>query len=165
MTRVVAASSPPGGLVGDFFCGSGTTLVAAERLGRTWVGCDAHPLACHVAHHRLLLEAECGPYRLESTAPDPVPALEVHASLERSGRETAVRLEGVRAGAGLRFDRACGVWEVDWDYGAIVRSRSQAVPGGARSLPIAWRLVRPKPRGRVWRSGRSTGTATWGLPS
>jgi DNA modification methylase len=142
MRRVIAASSPPGGLVGDFFCGSGTTLVTAERLGRAWVGCDAHPLACHVAHHRLLLEAECGPYRLESTPPDPVPALVVRASLEGRGRETAVRLEGVRAGSEMLYDREhVEVWEVDWDYdGQLFRSRSQAARAW-RSPELADRLA------------------------
>ena len=106
LTRVIAASSPPGGLVGDFFCGSGTTLVAAERLGRAWIGCDAHPLACHVAHHRLLLEAECRPYLLEASSTDAGSELQVCAILERSGLEAAVRLEGVRAATGdLRIAR------------------------------------------------------------
>jgi hypothetical protein len=52
----------------------------------------------------------------------------VHASLERSGRETAVRLEGVRAGSGTHFDlEHVEVWEVDWDFdGIMFRSRSQA---------------------------------------
>ncbi len=129
LTRVIAASSPPGGLVGDFFCGSGTTLVAAERLGRAWIGCDAHPLACHVAHHRLLLEAECRPYLLESSSTDASSVLQVCAILELSGLEAAVRLEGVRAATGDLADReAVEVWEVDWDYDAVLfRSRSQAV--------------------------------------
>lgn len=33
-------SCPPGGLVFDPFMGSGTTAVAADRLGRKWFGCD-----------------------------------------------------------------------------------------------------------------------------
>ena len=38
--RIIKASSNPGDLVLDPFCGSGTTLVAAERLGRHWIGAD-----------------------------------------------------------------------------------------------------------------------------
>ena len=38
--RIIAASSDEGDLVLDPFCGSGTTLVAAERLGRRWIGVD-----------------------------------------------------------------------------------------------------------------------------
>ncbi len=40
LTRIVESCTDPGGLVADFFCGSGTTLVAAERSGRRWIGCD-----------------------------------------------------------------------------------------------------------------------------
>jgi DNA modification methylase len=151
LTRVIAASSPPGGLVGDFFCGSGTTLIAAERLGRAWVGCDAHPLAWHVAHHRLLLEPECRAYLLESSSPELEPGLEVCASLERGGLGTAVRLHGVRAASGDLPDReAVEVWEVDWDYdGLLFRSRAQAARVW-RSSELLDRLAcdRPAAQGR-----------------
>ncbi len=38
--RIIAASSDPGDIVLDPFCGCATTAVAAERLGRQWVGID-----------------------------------------------------------------------------------------------------------------------------
>lgn len=38
--KLVLASSNPGDVVADPFSGSGTTLVAAEQLGRCWLGCD-----------------------------------------------------------------------------------------------------------------------------
>lgn len=41
LRRIVSASSHPGDLVLDCFCGSGTTLVAAEELGRRWIGIDS----------------------------------------------------------------------------------------------------------------------------
>jgi adenine-specific DNA-methyltransferase len=41
LRRIVSASSDPGDLVLDCFVGSGTTLVAAEELGRRWIGVDA----------------------------------------------------------------------------------------------------------------------------
>jgi len=50
---VVRASSRPGDLVGDFFCGSGTTLAVAARLGRRWVGCDISPAAIAISQRRL----------------------------------------------------------------------------------------------------------------
>jgi len=40
LRRIVLASSNPGDLVLDCFAGSGTTLVAAEELGRRWIGVD-----------------------------------------------------------------------------------------------------------------------------
>ncbi len=43
MDRLVAASSNPGDLVLDPFCGVGTALVACERLGRRYIGFEANP--------------------------------------------------------------------------------------------------------------------------
>lgn len=40
LKRIIDASSRPGDLVLDCFAGSGTTLVAAEELGRQWIGVD-----------------------------------------------------------------------------------------------------------------------------
>ena len=40
LRKLVLASSRPGDWVLDPFSGSGTTLVAAEQLGRRWLGCD-----------------------------------------------------------------------------------------------------------------------------
>jgi len=51
--RLISALTEPGDLVGDFFCGSGSTLVAASRLGRRYVGCDMGELAIHTAFKRL----------------------------------------------------------------------------------------------------------------
>lgn len=53
LARMILASSPPGGLVADFYCGSGTALVAAARAGRRWLGCDAEAWAINTARKRL----------------------------------------------------------------------------------------------------------------
>lgn len=53
LERILSASSGPGDLVGDFCAGSGTTLAAAHRLGRRWIGCDSNPAAVEVASRRL----------------------------------------------------------------------------------------------------------------
>jgi len=54
LRRIIAASSRPGDLVADFFCGSGTALVAAAELGRRFIGCDCALPAVELAHARLL---------------------------------------------------------------------------------------------------------------
>lgn len=54
LERIISASSNPGDLVADFFCGSGTTLAVAEKLGRKWIGCDLGRFAIHTARKRLI---------------------------------------------------------------------------------------------------------------
>jgi site-specific DNA-methyltransferase (adenine-specific) len=53
LRRIVAASSPPGGAVLDFFAGSGTTGVAAHELGRRFILVDNNPQALAVMRARL----------------------------------------------------------------------------------------------------------------
>ncbi|HAU0837697.1 TPA: site-specific DNA-methyltransferase [Legionella pneumophila] len=54
LERIMLASSNQGDLVADFFCGSGTTLAVAEKLGRTWIGCDLSRFAIHTSRKRLI---------------------------------------------------------------------------------------------------------------
>ncbi|MHA1895589.1 MAG: site-specific DNA-methyltransferase [Candidatus Helarchaeota archaeon] len=54
LKRIILASSNPGDIVADFFSGSGTTLVVAEKLGRRWIGCDSTRYSIHVTKKRLL---------------------------------------------------------------------------------------------------------------
>jgi len=53
LERVIAASSNPGELVADFFCGSGTTGVAARALGRRYLLVDDSPDAISITRRRL----------------------------------------------------------------------------------------------------------------
>ena len=54
MRRIIEAGSEEGDLVGDFFCGSGSFLEAAEIAGRRWIGCDNEKLAVSLARKRLI---------------------------------------------------------------------------------------------------------------
>ncbi len=53
LERIIAASSNPGDLVLDPFCGCGTTVHAAETLGRRWIGIDVTHLAIALIEKRL----------------------------------------------------------------------------------------------------------------
>jgi len=64
LERVIEVCSEPGDLVADFFCGSGTTIAVAEKLGRRWIGCDLGKFAINVARKRLLGIDECRPFEL-----------------------------------------------------------------------------------------------------
>jgi DNA modification methylase len=53
LNRIISASSNPNDIVLDAFCGCGTALVAAQNLGRQWIGIDVSPTACRVMAKRL----------------------------------------------------------------------------------------------------------------
>ena len=68
LERIVEASCPDDGLIADFFCGSGTAMAVAEKLGRRWIGCDLGRFAIHTSRKRLIgiqreLHEEGKPYR------------------------------------------------------------------------------------------------------
>ncbi|MEK6720582.1 MAG: DNA methyltransferase [Chloroflexota bacterium] len=53
LERIISASSNPGDIVLDPFCGCGTALVAAQKLGRRWIGIDITYLSIAVMKARL----------------------------------------------------------------------------------------------------------------
>lgn len=53
LERIIKASSNEGDLVADFFCGCGTSIAAAEKLGRQWIGVDISHLAIKLIIDRL----------------------------------------------------------------------------------------------------------------
>lgn len=54
LKRIIETSSNPGDLVLDCFAGSGTTLVAAEELGRQWIGVDIGDEAIRIIQDRFV---------------------------------------------------------------------------------------------------------------
>ena len=56
LERIIADVHRPGDLVLDCFCGSGTTAVVAEKLGRRWIACDLSRFAVHTTRKRLLFD-------------------------------------------------------------------------------------------------------------
>jgi DNA modification methylase len=53
LERIINASSNPGDVVLDPFCGCGTTIAAAQTLGRSWIGIDITHLAITLIKQRL----------------------------------------------------------------------------------------------------------------
>ena len=58
LDRVIRAHSPENAVVGDFFCGGGTTAVVAQRLGRRWIACDQSRVAVAITADRLARQVE-----------------------------------------------------------------------------------------------------------
>jgi len=64
LDRIIGACSNEDDLVADFFCGSGTTMAVAEKLGRRWIGCDLSRYAIQVTRKRLLDISDCRPFEV-----------------------------------------------------------------------------------------------------
>lgn len=109
--RIVQACSDPDSLVADFFCGSGTTLVAAEEEGRPWIGCDTGKLAIHHTRKRIL--------KISRYCPFEIIELERYRDLGESifrGKllpDARLRVEGRK------------VW-VEWDIGSLSQGDMKA---------------------------------------
>ena len=65
LERIIKASSNEGDLVADFFCGSGTTMAVAERLGRRWIGCNLDKVGLQVSRNRMVNQ-QAKPFLLEN---------------------------------------------------------------------------------------------------
>jgi len=53
LKRIIEASTEPGDVVFDPFCGCGTTIYAAHEAGRNWIGCDVAILAVRLIEQQL----------------------------------------------------------------------------------------------------------------
>ncbi|MFQ5942028.1 MAG: DNA-methyltransferase [Anaerolineales bacterium] len=124
LERIVLASSNPGDLVADFFCGSGTAIAVARRLGRDWLACDISPLAINTSRRRLLLEAEAGGFSVwVDKARQDRHALEPRIEINARNLDVEAKLTDLDPEALIAF-------ELDWDFdGQLFRSEAQSVRG------------------------------------
>lgn len=65
LNRIIESSCPEGGIVADFFAGSGTTGAVAEKLGRKWIMSDLGKPACMVMRKRLI-DQDAKPFLYQS---------------------------------------------------------------------------------------------------
>ena len=166
LERIIAASSSPDSIVADFFCGSGTTLVVAEKLGRRWIGCDAGQLAIHTTRKRLLGLEERAAFRVlaaDTSANDGcAPPLQVRARLCRSGDEAWVELLGLRGqrvaqlrawmGESRHWSDLVDLWAVGWDCPDAVPSLDWFALRSRRQRNLD--LVSPRHRVEAGEGGR-----------
>jgi adenine specific DNA methylase Mod len=54
LERIIRLGSNEGDIIADFFCGSGTTLLVAEKLKRKWVGCDISRYSIYLTRNRII---------------------------------------------------------------------------------------------------------------
>jgi site-specific DNA-methyltransferase (adenine-specific) len=105
LERIIAASSNPGDVVLDPFCGCGTTIAAAEKLGRRWIGID-------ITHLSITLQK----YRLEQMFPE--------ATFTVVGEPTSVQ--------GARHLAEQGRFQFEWWALSLVGARPIGAEAGSR---------------------------------
>jgi DNA modification methylase len=116
LERIVLASSNPGEIVADFFCGSGTTPFVAAKHGRRFVACDETFRALHTTRSRLTdLPAA---FLLEHDPVSPLPLKDAPKSTRVDVSKEAVCLQ-------TKLD--VDYWEVDPDWdGKLFKSAAQS---------------------------------------
>jgi site-specific DNA-methyltransferase (adenine-specific) len=129
LERIILASSEKGDWIGDFFCGSGTTLRVADSLSRRWVGCDMLPQSISICQRRLAL-GRSHPYSIESPVnelPGTSTRVRLHAGIRTEGRRATATLTGLSPCLPDGFPASLDYWEADFDYrGGVIRSEHQA---------------------------------------
>lgn len=116
LERMILASSNPGDIVADFFCGSGTTPFAASRHGRRFIACDETFRAIHTTRSRLTVSE--APFSLELDSNFPLP-------ISPAPRSTKVQLLNDLISLETNLD--LDYWEVDPDWDGITfKSAAQA---------------------------------------
>lgn len=116
LERIILASSNPGDLVADFFCGSGTMPAVASRLGRKFIASDVTFRAAHTTRQRLIA-AQASPFVFEHDSAIRIPFSE-------GGKfQFDIMPESVQLSTRLDLD----YWETDpaWD-GKMFKSAAQA---------------------------------------
>jgi site-specific DNA-methyltransferase (adenine-specific)/adenine-specific DNA-methyltransferase len=151
LRRIIRASSREGDLVADFFCGSGTTLVVAQQLGRRWLGCDESWPAIHTTRKRLLALGPGAPFAvLRRAAGDPAPELpgaagrpQVHAAARLDGGAATVALLDYAPARGAALGGSAAPRQEHWtdfvDYWAV-----DFEPRGARFHHQWWTFRVPR---------------------
>ena len=77
LERIISASSNPGDVVLDPFCGCGTAIHAAEKLGRRWIGIDITHLAISLIERRMKEAFPDTSFTVEGTPKDLASALDL----------------------------------------------------------------------------------------
>jgi DNA modification methylase len=118
LKRMIEASTEVGGLVGDFFCGSGTTLASAEQLGRRWVGCDKGHWAIQTTRKRILGLEKVADFVLEGEDANKVDQ-SIEVELKKTSRKWVFELKNIAPPRDQQETEHSGMdlldeWSLDW---------------------------------------------------
>ena len=98
LERIISASSNPGDLVLDPFCGCGTAVVGAEKLGRQWIGIDVTYIALDLMISRLAKDFGLKRGADYDVIGDPKDAYSAHKLFEESPKQFEIWAVGLVAG-------------------------------------------------------------------
>ncbi len=157
LERIILASSNPGDLVADFFCGSGTTALVAARTDRRYLAADESFRAVHTTRKRLVVTK--APFTLEREQAHSTRSV---PTTIRDGTQRTFKLKPTKDSVHLGNPEDIDYWEVDPDWdGTTFRSANQAVrPGASRGNP---QRVKNKSRAQDLRpTGERQGSAISG---
>ena len=98
LERIINASSNPGDLILDPFCGCGTAIVAAEKLGRRWIGVDITFVAVDLMISRLASDFDLKRKRDYDIIGDPKDAYSAHKLFEQSPKQFEIWAVGLAQG-------------------------------------------------------------------
>ncbi len=132
LERIILASSNPGDLVADFFCGSGTTPVIADSLGRSFIACDSTWRAIHTTRSRLL-STTTKPFTLERS----------RETNRQMGSSKGLHLSRINSTLKVNLGNLkIDYWEVDPDWnGNIFMSAAQVLrPRRSGEIPAEIKL-------------------------
>lgn len=123
LERIILASSNPGDIVADFFCGSGTTPLVAARTGRRFLAADETFRAVHTTRKRLAVTEAAFTFERDSVTP-----LTVEPFDAAQGRHLTLNVQCSADSIIISDTTDIDYWEVDPDWdGKTFRSAQQAV--------------------------------------
>lgn len=158
LDRIIKASSNPGDVVADFFCGSGTTMEVAAKLERCFIASDATWRAIHTSRSRLV-RAAAPPFeilqRSDSHTEESPPSEDILSSFSTAAEDELVTFSATGDSDAVclnpKFIEQVDYWEIDpaWN-GEVFYSANQAVRP-LRKGQVNTRLPMPKgsPRGDI----------------
>lgn len=126
LERIILASSNPGDIVADFFCGSGSAPYVAAKHGRRFIACDESLRAIHTTRKRLARSDS--PFSFERDSKFDLP-------FSAAPKSTKLRVSNDHISLVTKLD--LDYWEVDSDWdGKTFRSTAQAVrPARSGDIP------------------------------
>ncbi|MBI2842216.1 MAG: site-specific DNA-methyltransferase [Armatimonadetes bacterium] len=98
LERIINASSNPGDVVLDPFCGCGTAVVAAEKLGRQWIGIDITFIAVDLMINRLASNFDLKREKDYDVLGDPKDAYSARKLFEESPKQFEIWAVGLASG-------------------------------------------------------------------